>query len=136
MAALDSSTSLNVNAAPTSSSDPLGAASSAVAITSGGLTFDLLYDAAALAAPPSFRAGIEQAAAMLAAAISDPITVNLNIYYRGTGGGAFAGPRCRLVRKPFVDPRRPERSRLTRRYDFRRVAGRLSHMVERLRRHR
>jgi Ca2+-binding RTX toxin-like protein len=66
--------------------------STGVLIGSGGLTFDLLYDAAALAAPASFRAGIEQAAAMIAAAISDPITVNIKIDYSGTGGGAAAGP--------------------------------------------
>lgn len=63
-----------------------------VLIGSGGLKFDLLYDAAALAAPASFRAGIEQAAAMIAAAIPDPITVNIKIDYSGTGGGAVAGP--------------------------------------------
>ena len=96
MAALDSSASLNVYAPPANSSDPLSASSSVVAVTSGGLTLDLLYDADALAAPASFRAGIEQAAAMLTAAISDPITVNLNIHYRGTGGGAFAGPDAGL----------------------------------------
>src|ERR1700694_798074 len=60
-----------------------------VVVTSGGITFDLLFDAAA---PASFRTGIEQAASMLAGTISDKITVNLNIHYSGTGGGAFAGP--------------------------------------------
>src|SRR4051812_42995984 len=65
---------------------------SAVAVTSGGITINLLYDAAALAAPASFRAGIQQAVSILAAAISDKITVNLKIDYSGTGGGAFAGP--------------------------------------------
>src|SRR5262245_43735412 len=57
-------------------------------VGSGGLTFNLLYDAAAQAAPASFRSGIEQAAGMIAAAISDPITVNIKIDYSGTGGGA------------------------------------------------
>jgi hypothetical protein len=56
------------------------------------MTFDLLFDAAAMAAPASFRAGIEQAASMLSGAISDKITVNINIHYSGSGGGAFAGP--------------------------------------------
>ena len=42
--------------------------------------------------PQSFRAGIEQAAAMLSAAISDKITLNFQIDYSGTGGGAAAGP--------------------------------------------
>ena len=45
-----------------------------------------------MAAPLSFRQGIEQAAAILSGAISDKITVNLNIDYSGTGGGAAAGP--------------------------------------------
>ncbi|MEA2822776.1 MAG: hypothetical protein QOJ86_4780, partial [Bradyrhizobium sp.] len=65
---------------------------SAVAVTSGGITINLLYDAAALAAPASFRAGIQQAVSILAAAISDKITVNIKIDYSGTGGGAAAGP--------------------------------------------
>ena len=65
---------------------------SAVAVTSGGITINLLFDAAAMAAPASFRAGIQQAASILAAAISDKITVNIKIDYSGTGGGAAAGP--------------------------------------------
>ncbi len=60
-----------------------------VVVYSGGITFDLLFDAGA---PASFKAGIVQAASMLSAAIFDKITVNLNIHYSGTGGGAFAGP--------------------------------------------
>jgi serralysin len=63
-----------------------------IAVTSGGIVINLLFDAAAMAAPASFRAGIQQAAALLSAAIFDPITVNLTIHYTGTGGGAFAGP--------------------------------------------
>src|SRR4051812_37853711 len=74
--------------ASTASIDP----GSAVAVTSGGITINLLYDAAALAAPASFRAGIEQAVSILTAAISDKITVNIKIDYSGTGGGAAAGP--------------------------------------------
>jgi serralysin len=62
---------------------------SVVAVTSGGMTINLLFDAAA---PSSFRAAIQQAAAMLTSVISDQITVNLNIHYSGTGGGASAGP--------------------------------------------
>ena len=70
-----------------------GGTGSVVAETSGsGLTIDLLFDSAAMAAPASFRAGIEQAASILAATISDKITVNINIDYSGTGGGAAAGP--------------------------------------------
>ena len=72
----------------TTSIDP----GSGVAVSSGGITFNLLYDAAALAAPASFRAGIQQAVSILAAAISDKITVNIKIDYSGTGRGAAAGP--------------------------------------------
>ena len=60
-----------------------------IAVTSGGITFNLTFDAGA---PSAFIAGIQQAASILSAAISDPITVNLTIHYSGTGGGAFAGP--------------------------------------------
>jgi serralysin len=63
-----------------------------VAVTTGGITINLLFDAAAMAAPASFRAAIQQAATMLTAAISDQITVNLTIDYSGTGGGAGARP--------------------------------------------
>src|SRR5260221_3658947 len=65
---------------------------SVVAVTSGGITINLIFDAAALAAPASFRADIQQAATMLSGSISDKITVNINIDYSGTGGGAAAGP--------------------------------------------
>src|SRR5579859_3856125 len=65
---------------------------SVVGETAGGITINLLFDAAAMAAPASFRSGIAQAAAILASTISDKITVNLNIDYSGTGGGAAAGP--------------------------------------------
>jgi hypothetical protein len=70
----------------------LAAPESVVAVTSGGITLNLLFDAAAMAAPASFRAGIEQAATILGAAISDHITVNIRIDFSGTGGGAAAGP--------------------------------------------
>src|SRR3984893_14869230 len=65
---------------------------SPVALTSGGITINLLFDAAAMAAPASFRAGIQQAASILTATISDHIAVNIKIDYSGTGGGAAAGP--------------------------------------------
>jgi len=61
-------------------------------LTTGGITINLLFDAAAMAAPASFRAGIQQAASLLTAAISDQITVNIKIDYSGIGGGAAAGP--------------------------------------------
>src|SRR5216683_1640867 len=69
---------------------------SLVAVTSGGITINLLFDAAAMAAPASFRAAIQQAATMLTAAISDQITVNIKVDYSGTGGGASAGPDAGL----------------------------------------
>ena len=70
-----------------------GGTGSVVAETSSsGFTIDLIFDAAAMAAPASFRAGIEQAAAILSATITNKITVNLDIDYSGTGGGAAAGP--------------------------------------------
>jgi hypothetical protein len=61
-------------------------------MTTGGITINLLFDAAAMAAPASFRAGIQQAASILTGAISDQITVNIKIDYSGVGGGAAAGP--------------------------------------------
>jgi len=81
--------SANQGTAPTASAS---LAASTVVVTTGGITFDLIFDAAAMAAPASFRAGIAQAATILANAISDKITVNLKIDYSGTGGGAAAGP--------------------------------------------
>src|SRR6266403_4151350 len=76
----------------TSSTSTQTVPNSVVTVTSGGITINLLFDAAAMAAPASFRAGIQQAAGILAATISDKITVNLIIDYSGTGGGAAAGP--------------------------------------------
>src|SRR3984893_17450925 len=61
------------------------------AATSGGITINLLFDSAAMAAPASFRAGIEQAASILTGAISEKIAVNIRTDYRGTGGCAAAG---------------------------------------------
>ncbi|MCA1393342.1 hypothetical protein I6F20_30350 [Bradyrhizobium sp. IC3123] len=64
--------------AAVSASGP-GGPGSVVAETSGGLIINLIFDAAAMAAPASFRAGIEQAAAILSSAISDKVTLNFNI---------------------------------------------------------
>jgi len=76
-----------------SAQDGPGGPGSVVAETSGsGFTINLLFDAAAMAAPQSFRNGIEQAASILAATITNKITVNIEIDYSGTGGGAAAGP--------------------------------------------
>jgi hypothetical protein len=58
-----------------------------------GFTINLKFDAAASApGAAGFRAGIQQAASLLAAAITDKITVNLIIDYSGIGGGAGARP--------------------------------------------
>src|SRR6266478_2666620 len=66
--------------------DSGGGADAPVAVTSGGITFNLTFDSAA---PSIFRAGIMQAASLLTAALSDQITVNLSIHYTGNDGGAF-----------------------------------------------
>jgi 20S proteasome alpha/beta subunit len=73
-----------------------GETASVLAMTTGGITINLLFDAAAMAAPASFRAAIQQAASLLTATISDKITVNIKIDYSGTGGGAAAGPDAGL----------------------------------------
>jgi serralysin len=70
-----------------------GGTGSVVAETSSsGFTINLNFDAAAMAAPASFRTGIEEAASILSATITNKITVNIGIDYSGTGGGAAAGP--------------------------------------------
>jgi hypothetical protein len=53
-----------------------------------------LFDAAAMSAPQSFGEGIEQAATLMASAISDNITVNLRVHYDASfaSGRAEAGP--------------------------------------------
>jgi hypothetical protein len=78
--------------APDGSADGQTDPGSVVAVSSGGMTINLIFDTAAMAAPASFRAGIQQAVAILASAITDKITVNIKIDYSGTGGGAAAGP--------------------------------------------
>src|SRR5665213_113783 len=65
------------------------------AAPTGGIAFNLVFDAAAMAATSAaaaFRAGIEQAASILSATITNPITVTIDIDYSGTGGGASSGP--------------------------------------------
>ncbi|HLX98350.1 MAG TPA: NF038122 family metalloprotease [Roseiarcus sp.] len=68
------------------------AAAASDVVSAGGIAFNLLFDAAAMAAPAAFRAGIEQAATLLSQTLSNTITVNIKIDYSGTGGGASAGP--------------------------------------------
>src|SRR3954468_9104300 len=104
--------------------ESLGAQSgptTAVIMTTGGITINLLFDAAAIAAPARFRAGIQQAASLLTTAISDKITVNIKIDYSGTGGGAAAGPES--IRVLLDRPGRPDQQRHLGRYDIQRAAG-------------
>jgi serralysin len=51
------------------------------------MIINLVYDAAALAAPQSFRDGMQAAANMLDAHLADNITVNIAVSY-GTFNGA------------------------------------------------
>ena len=74
---------------------------SSFSMVTGGITINLLFDAAAMAAPASFRAGIQQAASILTATISDKITVNINVDYSGTGGGASCRSEWRPVSELF-----------------------------------
>src|SRR5450755_1236787 len=85
-------TALTSEAVESLAANAQGGVPTALAMTSGGITINLLFDAAAMAAPASFRAGIQQAASILTATISDRITVDIKIDYSGTGGGAAAGP--------------------------------------------
>src|SRR5205085_2462322 len=65
-------TSIQGSYIPTSSSGSITDTStpgSVAAVTAGGITINLIFDAAAMAAPASFRAGIQQAVAILAANI-------------------------------------------------------------------
>ena len=63
-----------------------------VAQPTSGFKLNLVYDAAAMAAPTSFRASIERAAAIIQSAFTDNITINLTVNISGTGGYAYAGP--------------------------------------------
>ena len=97
--------------APDTATQPgrAAAAASSDVVSAGGIAFNLLFDAAAMAAPAAFRAGIEQAATLLSQTISNTITVNIKIDYSGTGGGASAGPDAGLyesyatVRSDLID---------------------------------
>ena len=84
---------------PAATTVSLAGAGSTVTVHTGGITFILLFDAASSAATTAasnFRAGIVQAATMLSSALSDNITVSININYSGTGGGASAGPNYQV----------------------------------------
>ena len=63
-----------------------------VASVSPGFHINLVYDAAAMAAPAYFRTAIERAAAIIQAAFTDNITLNFTVDISGTGGFAYAGP--------------------------------------------
>ncbi|QPF93852.1 NF038122 family metalloprotease [Bradyrhizobium commune] len=87
-------TSIQGSYIPATSGGSSGGSSSGsvMSVTSGGITINLILDAAAQAAPASFKNGLQQAVSILAANITDHITVNIKIDYSGTGGGAAAGP--------------------------------------------
>jgi hypothetical protein len=65
---------------------------SSVASTASGFKINLVYDAAAMAAPAYYRTAIERAAAIIQAAFTDNITLNFTVDISGTGGFAYAGP--------------------------------------------
>ena len=67
-------------------------ASVSAAAGTGGLVINLVYDAQALAAPASFRTGMQEAANLLEAAIQDNITVNIGVGYGEIDGSALPGP--------------------------------------------
>src|SRR5579871_3839458 len=85
--------------AAVSSSGSGGVGSMVAETSSSGFTINLVFDAAAMAAPASFRAGIEQAAAILSATITNKITVNINIDYSGP---AAAQHRVRIMASSSV----------------------------------
>jgi hypothetical protein len=70
----------------------------------GGMSFHLIYDAAADAAPQTFRDAIEAAAKQLSQAIRNQITVNLKIDISGTGGKHHIGRRQRSRAEPIRQP--------------------------------
>jgi hypothetical protein len=61
------------------------------------MIINLVLDAAAQGAPLAVRNIWQQAANMIASMCTDNITVNLNVDYSGTGGGASAGPSGSLL---------------------------------------
>jgi hypothetical protein len=72
------------------------AGASIQAVTSGSLTINLVLDAQASRAPAAIKAAWNTAASIMSSLITDNITVNLGVHYRGTGGGASAGPTSGL----------------------------------------
>src|SRR5579871_1725437 len=86
--------------APSVTAQAAALAASSTTVHTGGPTFVLLFDAAASAnstAATNFRAGIVQAASIISSALSDPITISINVNYSGTGGGASAGPNYAIT---------------------------------------
>src|SRR5262245_14117795 len=70
--------------------DSVQSAAASTIVSLGGITFDLIWsNAAANIAPERFRAGIVQAATLLAGVITDKITVNIHVDWSGIHGGAF-----------------------------------------------
>ena len=77
--------------------------------TPGGMTFHLIFDAAADAAPQTFRDGVEQAARLLSQAIANPITVNIKIGYSGTKDPPGRSPPRLMARSKVMSQYRPPR---------------------------
>ena len=67
------------------------------------LTINLVWDAAALAAPQSFRDGVQAAANILQAAIYDPLTVNVGVGYGDYGAGSSQYQPAHGLREPRRD---------------------------------
>src|SRR5690242_3800737 len=83
---------LEAEAAVTASGTSSVPGSTVAVGSSAGLTINLIFDNAAMAAPQSFRDGITQAMQMICAVVRDHITLYLQSDYSGTGKGAFGGP--------------------------------------------
>src|SRR5258708_20153602 len=84
---LSASTRVDIPATPALTSEAVQAesaqsgTSTLVPATSGGITINLLFDAAAMAAPPIVRPPIQQAASIFPLATSLTITVTLTTQY-------------------------------------------------------
>ena len=74
----------------TSGSGSTGSTTTTPHTASAGLIINLVWDASVIStAPPGFMAAVQQAADMLMAAISDPITLNFNVGWGEIGGTAI-----------------------------------------------
>ena len=95
----------------------MGRVGSVVAVTSGGMTFDLLFDAASMGAADNFRAGIEQAASMLVGDDLRPNHRHVDIDYSESVAALLLGP-VRRRDELFDGQGRPDQCGHVRRSDF------------------